>query len=174
MEFEIYREYVNKCAGNRYDDIIPNSNLNHAKILIAAFFSHAENIIRIFSSRLHSNIYEDNEVVKNAHHFLQNDKSRKIVILLQEINEANKNELADHHLMKICQEFPQQCELKTVAESDKNITSHFVIMDEIGLRFCPDKEGTSAFATFNQPKAATNLVQQFKLLFNRAISLNPA
>lgn len=174
MEFETYREYVNKCADNRYDDIIPNSNLDHAKILIATFFSHSENIIRIFSSRLHADIYEYNELVKNVHHFLQNDESRKIEILLQEIDEANMNKLDSHHFIEICKEFPQQCELRRVAEIDKNIATHFVIMDKIGFRFCPDREGTSAFASFNQPKAATNLVNQFKLLFNRAISLVPA
>ena len=92
----------------------------------------------------------------------------------QYFTEANMNKLDSHHFIEICKEFPQQCELRGVAEIDKNIATHFVIMDKIGFRFCPDREGTSAFASFNQPKAATNLVNQFKLLFNRAISLVPA
>ena len=174
MEFETYLEYAEKCAAKRLDDIISNSSLENATALISTFFSYAENIMRIFTGRLHSKIYEDHQVLTEARSFLQIDQNRKIDILFQEVDQSNLDELANHQFLKICRDFSQQCRLKTVAKIDKNTDAHFVTMDNASFRFCPDKTGTAAFASFNQPKATTNLIEQFNLMFDRGILLTAA
>ncbi len=94
--------------------------------------------------------------------------------MFQEVDHSNLDELADHKFLKICCDFSQQCRVKAVAKIDKNTDVHSVTMDKVGFRFCPDKTGIAAFASFNQPKATTNLIEQFNLMFDRGILLIPA
>lgn len=174
MKSDSYAEYVDRCATERLCDIIPNSSTDHATILIGAFFKHAQNLVRIFSSRLHDDIYNDEDLLNAARNFLHKDKRHEIRILLQEINLDNFTDIKNNEFCKLCLEFPDQCKLKTVSERDRNIKSHFVIMDNHGFRFCPDKDNPSAFASFNQLTATNNLLDQFKVLFKRASIVVPA
>ena len=174
MKKNSYAKYVNKCAKEQKSDIIPNSSTDHATILISTFFEHAKQIVRIFSSRLHGEIYNDEDLVKTARDFLLKSKDNQIRILLQEISTDNFDEVESNEFCKLCLEFPDQCTIKTATKNDREISSHFVIMDENGFRFCPDKANPSAFASFNQPTATKNLLDQFKVLFERASLISPA
>ena len=169
MDFQTYRDYIYECAMKKTSDIISNGSLVHAKILIGAFFLCAHDTIKIFSSKLIADIYEDEEVLKNAELFLA--KNKKIEILLQDIDEQN-NSIDKHKFIKINNNLPRQCEIKTVSQKDKKITSHFVLMDKVGFRFCPNKTEPRAIASFNQPEVAENLIEQFDKLYERGNQLS--
>ena len=170
MDYLIYKDYVYECGLNNKTEIISNGNLGHAAILIAAFFLYAKDIIKIFSSKLIENIYEDEELLKNAENFLQ--KGRKVEILLQETNDQNKDTIKNHKFIKLCEKFSKQCTVKTTSEKDEGIKSHFVIMDKKGFRFCSDKTEPTAIASFNQTEIVENLISQFNKLYKRAYQLS--
>lgn len=163
-----YREMVRKYADNQVREIIPNGGLEHARVLIANLFSHAQGTVRIFSSKLHQGIYKDFEILASGKKFLSGGKDRRLEILFQEVSDIT--EVQDHPFVGLCKAFSGQCDLRGVAESDKHRATHFVIMDEVGFRFCPDKAATAAIGTFNHPEVAENLVKQFTIMFNRAKS----
>jgi thymidine kinase len=168
MDCQAYKAYVHECAIKKMSNIIANGNLDHAKILIGTFFLFAHDTIKIFSSKLISQIYEDEEVLNNAEQFLA--KNKKVEVLLQDIDEQN-NDIDKHKFIEINKRLSQQSNIKTVSPRDKKITSHFVIMDELGFRFCPIKTVPQAIASFNQPRIAKNLVKQFDKLYSRGNQL---
>ena len=127
MDYLIYSDYVYECGFNNKNEIISNGSLKHATILIAAFFLYAKGVIKIFSSKLIKDIYEDEELLNNAGNFFQ--KGRKMEILLQEINDPNKDNIKNHKFIKLCEKFSKQCTVKTTSDKGESIKSHFVIMD---------------------------------------------
>ena len=163
---QIIKEYADKEA----EEIIPNGGIHQAAALIDNLFSHAKQSMKIFSSRLHQGIYESEEVLASAKLFFKNKDSKKVQILLQDTDELS--DLGEHKFLKLCRDFSDQCEFKKACQKDKIEKSHFVIMDNIGFRFCPDKNLIAAIACFNNHTIATNLGKQFDIIFRRGIHLS--
>lgn len=165
-----YAQIIKEYADEESEEIIPNGGIHQAAALIDNLFSHAKQSMKIFSSRLHPGIYESEEVLASAKLFFKNKDGRKAQILLQDTDELS--DLGERKFLKLCRDFSDQCEFKKVGQIDKNEKSHFVIMDNTGFRFCPDKELTAAIASFNNPKIVTNLGKQFDIIFSRGVHLS--
>lgn len=170
---ENYRKLVKKLADEGSSDLIPNGGVEHAEVLIENIFYHAKNTVRVFTGRLNARVYGAKDIVDNAKEFLQLDKNNKLQILIQEYSDDDLKQFASHNLITMCKEqFDDMCEIKAVNDADdKNVDSHFVVMDEIGYRFEPNKEKPTAIGCFNDAEKAKILNQMFDKMFERGKDL---
>lgn len=162
-----YYEKVVDLANSNSEELISNSNINHAKILIHQLLIRAKKSIRILSSRLDTAIYDDQRIL-DALESLVKRQIVKIEVLIQfpeKIEKANK-------FLEICRGY-FNCVIKKVRNpKDEQLNSHYIIMDEKAYRFCadaiPENGSVKAFATFNDPAMANRLTQWFNKFFNTA------
>ncbi len=162
----LYSNHVANLAQNKSNELIPNGSNAHAIILIQSLFLNAEKKIRIFSSILKKEIYEDNQIINGLDKFL-NKPETGLEIIVQDYHSSGNDNLSDNNFYKICND-SDKCNINTASEKDRLLKEHFVIMDDMGYRFCPDKNGSSAVASFNRPTVAANLIKQFDILFGRS------
>lgn len=163
----LYSDHVASLAQNKSNELIPNGSNAHAIVLIQSLFLNAEKKMRIFSSMLKREIYEDNQIINGLANFL-NKPEAKLEIIVQDYHlYDNRNNLSHNNFFKICSD-SDKCSINVASEKDRLLKEHFVIMDDMGYRFCPDKNGSSAVASFNRPTIAANLIKQFDILFGRS------
>jgi len=159
-----YEDLISELAIIRSDELISNSDVGHAKILIRHLFKFAKQKIYIFSSKLNENIYDDSSVLSEIENFVSK-RNGNIEILLQEPTKFEST----RNIANLLDKYSNNIHVKSVSNNkDKAITQHFVVNDTNGFRFCNDKQKPSAIASFNQKNTATNLSEQFDILFNRA------
>jgi len=164
-----YNEMVRDFADQKSEDLIPNSGLEHAEVLVKNIFSHASNEVRIFTGRLNPSVYGTPEVIKSITGFLHDGTDRKIKILLQDIDPNKLGDFKKNHLYKLCKEWPDSCEIKT---TDSELQSHFVVMDDNGYRIEPDKSEPVGIGCFNDKDLSERLVTLFDGLFTTGTVLN--
>ena len=158
-----YEEIIQDLVSTGSDELISNSDTNHAKVLIRYLFKTSRNRICIFSSQLNDHIYDDDEVISEIERFVEKDG--QVEILLQQPGDFDKS----RKIFKLMREFKNRISVKSVTNiTDSEIDPHFVVNDNNGFRFCEDKKKTSAIASFNRAKTAKNLIEQFDILFKRA------
>jgi len=165
-----YRKMVKKLADAKSSQLIPNGGTDHAEVLIENIFSHANDIVRIFSGELNARVYGSAPVLAKAKAFLKSGTGKKIKILIQEMNISNSNKdyLIAHDLIKTCKEVnPDACEIKFASGDDKEIGSHFVIMDNQGYRLEPDRKKPTGVGCFNDKGRATALSVFYDKMFDR-------
>jgi len=170
-----YEIMVKKLADIKSSELIPNGGTAHAEVLIENIFAHAQDVVRIFSGQLNARIYGSSSVIDEAREFLQSGVGKRIKVLVQDLGEEKSNLLKTHKLISMCLEVdPGACEFKTVAEEDKSIASHFVIMDDLGYRLEPDKSKSTGVGCFNDRETAIKLNSVYDDMFERAdtIQLN--
>ncbi len=158
-----YSKIVTKLADSGSPELISNGDESHARILIHQLLIRGTERITIFSSCLKPAIYNNERVIFALKEFL-NRQGVKLEILLQ----SPDKEVENREFFKLCNSFPGKCEIKHVVNKEhKELKAHFVTMDNKAYRFCADstKPKTEAVASFNRPKTAINLLEQFKYLF---------
>lgn len=161
-----YRKHVKKLADESSSELIANGGTEHAEVLIENIFEHAGNAVRVFSGELNARVYGSSGIVENAKEFLQSGADHKLSILIQ--NKEVLSSLEKHDLIKMCIELnTDMCEIRVVNEADKDVGHHFVVMDEVGYRFEPDREKPTAVACFYDVDNAKLLVSSFDNMFSR-------
>lgn len=98
-------------------------------------------------------------------------RDSKIRILLQESNKVISDNKSSSTFLKICSS-SKKMELKQTQKKDSEIIEHFIVMDNTGYRFCPNRDLTEAVASFGRPTTTNNLLKQFNIIFERATILN--
>ena len=160
-----YRRHVKELADRSSKDLIPNGGIDHAAVLIENLFSHAISAVRVFTGDLNARVYASEPIVSNAKEFLQSGVGKKIKILVQNPDVARN---LNHELLRMCASVgPDLCEVKIANETDQELKSHFVIMDEKGYRFEPDREKPTAIGCFNDKSTAKRLCDAFDAMFAR-------
>lgn len=163
-----YKMMVKRLADSKSSELIPNGGTEHAEVLIENIFSHANNVVRIFSGELNARVYGSSVVIDQAKDFLQSGAGKKIKILVQELDDASLQLLKMHELVKMCREInADACEIKSVDERDKEVGSHFVIMDDQGYRLEPDRSKPTGIGCFNDDKTAAQLSKIYDDMFSR-------
>ena len=160
IEQAAYIEKVSELADAHSDELISNGSKDHAKVLIHALLSRAKSEVKLFSSYLSSDIYDDEAILDALDHVI-NDRKIKLEILLQE----PENSIDDSQIF-----------LKISKKEHKDILSHFMTMDDDAYRFCEDKTNPNrqAVASFKRPKTVSNLKRQFDIMFMDAIDYQGA
>lgn len=168
---EEYRKLVKKLADEGSSELIANGGTEHAEVLIENIFAHAGDAVRIFSGELNARVYGSSGIVENAKEFLQSGTNHKLDILIQSKDIVSS--LEKHDLIKMCLELnTKMCELRLVGETDEDVGHHFVVMDEIGYRFEPDREKPTAVGCFHDEVNAKLLARSFDSMFSRGKVVN--
>jgi len=166
-----YRKHVKKLADAGSSELIANGGTEHAEVLIENIFAHANNKVRVFTGKLNARVYGSSNIVENAREFLQSDSGHKLQILVQD--EEVLSTLKTHELIKMCFKLnADMCEIRSVGIEDRDVDHHFVVMDEIGYRFEPDRSKPTAVACFHDAEHAELLVKSFDEMFGRGADVD--
>ena len=171
---EHYRKLVKRLADEGSSDLIPNGGTEHAEVLIENIFLHARDVVRVFSGELNARVYGASNIVENAKEFMQSGSGKKLQILIQDYSYDDHLRYEKHDLIHMCYEKlgSDACEIKAVDDIDKVVDSHFVVMDDIGYRFEPDRKKPAAIGCFNDPEMAQELIVAFDKMFERGKPLD--
>ena len=170
-ELKTYEKHVRKLAEENSDELILNGLMDHAKILVTNLLLNTKKELRIFSSSLKSELYDDPLVLDALTNFIgsaSEQQQKTVTVLLQ-----NSDSLGESKFLSILTGDGLNKNIKVnlmevVETNDQEIKQHFITSDNGAYRFCPDKEGTKATASFNREDDVRHLVEQFKLLTDRA------
>ncbi|HQV89151.1 MAG TPA: hypothetical protein PLV19_10990 [Nitrosomonas sp.] len=185
IEQAAYIEKVSELADAHSDELISNGSKDHAKVLIHALLSRAKSEVKLFSSYLSSDIYDDEAILDALDHVI-NDRKIKLEILLQEPENSideNTGSYQESKFLNRCVSAvsrppsdDSQIFLKISKKEHKDILSHFMTMDDDAYRFCEDKTNPNrqAVASFKRPKTVSNLKRQFDIMFMDAIDYQGA
>jgi len=164
-----YRQLVQELFDNSSSRIIANSSAQHASVLYAAMFQHAQKEIRILCDNLSPEVFGDAEVIKATESFLEKtDVNLKIGILSNCPLESAFLDLLKKK-MAASQDSPQ----KTSSEQRQisiyrfpeiivnNKVINFAVMDKTGYRFEPDHQKCCAIACANDSDFSLTLANLF-------------
>jgi hypothetical protein len=151
-----YREGVEELWKLKSNKPISNGEHAHAAILFAAFFDHAEKHVRIFCQNLAKDVFGRLEVVRAAQAAIT--RGVTIDVILQEPAEASefKTKFVDTSMIHILNGGLVVQDLKM----------NFAVMDEVAVRYEPDRTACQATAVMNDPKNAKTLNEFFASLWN--------
>lgn len=161
-----YRKYIEDLANNRSTEEFYNSDLNHAKIVLANMFRIAENKVRVFCKDMLSEVNSDSEYLKQVGFFLE--RGGEVDVLLHNYTD----ELKDKAIWKLLDSYIKEGKVrvhynngKGFRNSDGNFV-HFTVVDNMAYRFEFDIENKQARGFFNSPEDAKYLVDAFDKVFD--------
>ena len=159
----IYEKRVAKLATEESNELIPNGDAMHAKIIVQNLFLRGQQIIRIFTSSFKNDIYDDSNVIDALVRFLNKPHTR-VKVLLQD----PENDLESKRIYTVCKG-RNNCEIRYINNDskDKDLGAHFITMDDKAYRFCPDINDLKAVASFNRKDTVDNLNGIFDELFSK-------
>ncbi|MGB0722430.1 MAG: hypothetical protein ACPGU7_08545 [Gammaproteobacteria bacterium] len=168
---DAYQAMVDELAENRLPRIVSNGEPGHARILVTALFRFAVKTVRIFSTKLGNQIYNDRALQRAVKRFLDKPGT-KLVILLQDPDSTNNGGPTSGSFVSILDEYgPDKVEMRRVVDDrdgPDSDTPHMVIQDAQAWRWCDDPSQHSAIASFNQPERAARAAYAFDKMFQRA------
>lgn len=181
INLQTYSAFVERLARERSSELISNGFDEHARVIIKNLLLNANESINIFTSSLRNEIYGHKSVIEALKKFLTSSNKR-INIVMQDIN-LKDSDIYDNTIeqLKEKRDFIKIClalsngnrySIARSSVADSEQVRHFIIMDETGYRFCPDKTSSTAVASFNQPEKATIYLKEFNELLSRSTILS--
>lgn len=161
-----YEDMVEALAKSGSSDIIDNSSIDHAAILIKNMFAYATASVDLFTGCLIKSVYEREDIKDAGRAFIS--RGGKIRILVQDKDAEKK--LENHEFIRAAR---NSCDnnksgnftvFKLKADVAKNIKAHFLVMDKKGYRYEPDHSKYEAVACFNNSDIASSLSGLFDAL----------
>jgi len=173
---EEYRKLIDKCAENGADFTIQNSAPEHASYLIKTLFKKPDGqIMRIFTGRLHENVFADQELKTEAVNFLKRNSKNEIKIAYQDTHVEDKGILDGEFLRNIIgtEEIKGQIEVWDARSVFSSITNHFAVIDKAAFRYELDENTKKAVANFGDSANAENLVNIFENVIKKSKKVYP-
>jgi hypothetical protein len=150
-----YREGVETLLNLRSDKPISNSEPAHAAILFEVFFKHAKDHVRIFCNKLSSEVFDNPDLVREAHEAITK-RSVKVSVLVQQSEPEESNFLAMLRNAGIT--------ISHASAGVKESLFNFAVMDTIAVRIEPDRSVRKAQARMYVPQLAATLAKTFDML----------
>lgn len=166
-----YFEIINSCAKKKTDLMIPNGNALHAAYLFKTFFKFSQNKICIFTGRLYSEVFDNEEVIENAKKFLREGGDRSIEIAIQGQEEEIEDIVENRKFIStIINDQERKGSLRVydsrgLPRKIKTI-NHFATMDDRAFRFETDHKESKAFANFGDKEKTSILIETFNTISN--------
>jgi len=159
-----YTENVSKLADSGSDELISNGNEGHAQILVHQMLLRATDNMRILSTFLRPDIYNDSRIISAMEKIISKGNV-EIRILLQDSQKLSKK----NEFLKLCYGY-NKCKIYQVANPrSEELKAHFITMDNKAYRYCADStkdhyedDAIQAVASFNRPQTADNLNKRFE------------
>lgn len=173
-DWQNYRDLVRAAIVRRSGETILNSSVNHAAVITQEAFSCASKSVNILTHRLDASCYADG-VRTAARAFLADpDHHCKILIEAPIWDPEGNFEWAKHPLILSLSEFtqkdgdkPPRLQVKLVPRDwVERYKFNFLIMDDYGLRFEPDRAQPAAVATFYPEGSKKEPVKNLQTIFD--------
>jgi len=168
--FNSYEELVDYLAREEIDYNVPNGATAHASTLISALFKHAKNNVDIFCGELSTDVYNGEDLIKNAIDFVIR-RNGSIRILLEK--NLGSDLLERPIIYRIASEiYKAKKKDEDVGSLEVSIRKedkpHFCVADSSAYRLEKDKEKKTAIANFGNKGIAHELAEDFKDMFGKS------
>jgi hypothetical protein len=171
--FATYEERLAALDAADSGELINNSSTEHAVPLIARLFARGRRQIDVFTGSLEPEIYSKDPVVEALGVFLLGREGTKLRVVVQ----GSPGEVPDAKLLgagglfavlrkRFGPEILSRVSLRRGTDKAREISSHFLIVDNEGFRLEPDSTKHEAVASFNRPEYAKQLRMPFDKLFD--------
>jgi hypothetical protein len=166
-----YVTLVRRLAETHDSEIISNSSIEHASVLIGEMFQRGSGEAQIFTGSLNPALYAREEIVSAIGSYLSNSTSH-LRILIQDVAEGVPN--ADIFIEKVKERLGEsvlpRIEVKIADNFAKDQPYHFTTVGTAAFRFEPDRNKHEAFASFGRPETVEKINTIFQSFWDDAIS----
>ena len=163
-------EYIDHSPHHVLPTISDEERLRNSIDDIDAFRNYAEKLIhrgqrdiRIFSNRLDTAFYSNDQFCNAIYTFATNHPSAQVKILVKDlfhvINHPNQ-------LHELCRRLPSRIQIKKFDSKEPCLHSEFMVIDKTGLLYKQEPERYVGYATLHAPMEAAALVEEFDILWN--------
>ncbi len=168
-----YRKLIEELASKSINQRVSNGQPLHAGILLETMLKRARSRVCIFSGNLDPAAYDQPGILDAVVQFMRRSGAR-LRILLQETQAREL--LMQKPLVRILDENKATAMGVTEIRCAKGPYStprahHFSVMDDHAYRFEVDHAKMQAFANFNEPKVAKDLLTAFDQAFDIAVPM---
>lgn len=161
----LYRESIDAAAESREHKAISNKDPRHAAYVMQTFFKHAEEHVRIYTTRLSRNVdaepvYASRQLIKQAGTLLATKPDAHVSIILQdELDVDEEMNEADHPLIAALSRAGTRLNISKY-QGERRF-GDFAVMDEVAYRAEIDGAKATAIVNFGDPEFASVLAQLF-------------
>jgi hypothetical protein len=149
-EFGSYKARVKEARLRGADDVIYNTSVAHAAILVEELFNSASERVGILCRNLNGEAYALPEVIAAAQKFLDHPKATLTLLIETEIDQ--------HHafLREVAHDprYRNQVTLRSPVDLPAGAGFNFMVADRRGYRYEEDANVPNAIACFNAPDVA--------------------
>lgn len=181
QQIDRYRDFLEKLASNRSEEVFSNGGVEYASVLMSILFKNTEKIARIYSRGFRPDLITTEPywselkswLEKPDHHLLvlvETDKyinHEPLQMLHNVMGERAKNHDKGLIIVKVISQEKEQKFLQKYGQE-----CNFAIFDDNKFRYEYDPNNFKAFGSFNQPETCRNLINDFDDAFNDKLSLS--
>jgi hypothetical protein len=161
-----YAVAVRKVAETDSMEVINNSSIEHAEILMVELFSRAKSKVKIFTQSVDPSLFKLESVTSAAAKFLAEFRDGAIEFVVQDENgEQNFFAFAAAVSAKADPRLSKQISGVLANDLIRALPLNFSVFDSKAYRYVPDKTKFEAFASFNRPETAKALEDIFDKVF---------
>lgn len=166
---DAYVALVRRLAEKRDPEIISNSSIEHAAVLIAEMFRRGSGSAQIFSGSLNPALYAREDIVTCIGSFLSSDDA-SLRILLQDPAEgaANAKIFLENVKERLGDTALSRVEIKQADDFAKDQSYHFATVGKSAFRFEGDRTKHEAFASFGREEHVTKINGIFESFWKNA------
>ncbi|MBC5764144.1 hypothetical protein [Ramlibacter albus] len=158
---DAYRALVRRLAEKRDPEIISNSSIDHATVLVAEMLRRGQGEAHIFSGALNPALYSTPEVIGAMTSFLTAADSC-VKIIVQEKEKAIPNWEIFLSRMTVEPEMLDRIDIRVGNDFVVSQPFHFTTVGSDFFRFEPDREKHEAFASFGRPGDVAQMTEVFE------------
>ena len=158
-----YARKLNSALAKRSGYQIFNRDATHAGIVIYLAFLHAEKRIWLLSNKLDGLIYSTPWLLEAVERFLNREGSEMRILLETDV-------CGEHPLLRLIgKNFPERVTVGKVPEKEvSNYGYNFLVVDDRGYRFEPDRNEFRALVAFDEEdETHQELMSRLKNVFRR-------
>lgn len=173
-DWQGYRDLVRAAMARRSGETILNSSINHAAVITLEAFSCASKSINILTHKLDASCYAD-AVRAAAGAFLADPDHHCKILIEAPLWDADGNfEWEKHPFIVSLSQFtksdgdkPARLEIRLVPkEWAQRYKFNFLLLDDYGLRYEPDRAQPAAVATFYPEGSKKEPVKNLQTIFD--------
>ena len=144
------QSYLNRLEEldiSKSEELISNSNADHAKSLIYRLIIGAKESINIISTNL--SLYTNDTIISALKMAL--NRGVKVKLLLDDYPNSGLDK--SNEFLKVCLEKKENCDVRTYK---KQLNAHIITRDDSAFRYCEKLGSHTAIASFNDTKTVSN------------------
>lgn len=162
-----YKEFVADCAKNRKNEVIPNSNMAHAQLIVSNIFKLADKEVCIVSTEFYRPFYS--RLLPSIEDFLKKNDASLSVLTTRDADSDFISSLRDKFKDKF--NYKKIANKNLLFDKDTNSYLNFIVNDTNSFRYEEsdgEKENgvVTAVANFNDEKFSKSLRDAFDVINN--------